>query len=220
MNPPYGGAEQDSIKSNFPVDMRSSETADLFMALIMRRLKQKGRVGVVIPDGFLFGADGPKLAIKEKLLNEFTLHTVIRLPSGVFAPYASITTNLLFFDNSGPTKETWFYRVDPPSGLKTFSKTRQFIAAYLDGVREWLKDKREISENGFDKAKRYSFEELKSRDYNLDLCGYPHEGDEILSPDELIPLIAAKRAELDKTLADILAFLGPLDDQSGDMAGK
>lgn len=107
MNPPYGGSELESIKANFPLELRSSETADLFMALIMHRLKDKGRAAVILPDGFLFGTDGAKLALKHKLLTEYNLHTVIRLPKSVFAPYTSITTNILFFDKTGPTKETF-----------------------------------------------------------------------------------------------------------------
>lgn len=99
MNPPYGGSTEASVKSNFPMEMRSSETADLFMVLIMYRLKTGGRAGVIVPDGFLFGTDGAKLAIKTKMLKDFNLHTVIRLPGSIFSPYTSIATNILFFDN-------------------------------------------------------------------------------------------------------------------------
>ena len=96
MNPPYGGSTEASVKSNFPMEMRSSETADLFMVLIMYRLKAGGRAGVIVPDGFLFGTDGAKLAIKTKMLKDFNLHTVIRLPGSIFSPYTSIATNILF----------------------------------------------------------------------------------------------------------------------------
>ena len=99
MNPPYGGSTGMNAKLNFPMNMQSSETADLFIVLIMYRLKKMGRAGVIIPDGFLFGTDGAKLAIKQKLLREFNLHTVIRLPGSIFSPYTSIATNILFFDN-------------------------------------------------------------------------------------------------------------------------
>ena len=109
MNPPYGGNEKADIKSNFPSDLASSETADLFMSVIMYRLKKNGRAAVILPDGFLFGTDNAKVAIKKKLLSEFNLHTVIRMPHSVFAPYTSITTNILFFENTGATTETWFY---------------------------------------------------------------------------------------------------------------
>lgn len=116
MNPPYGGSEKESVKVNFPTELRSSETADLFMNVIMYRLKKEGRAAVILPDGFLFGTDNGKFNIKKKLMNEFNLHTVVRMPHSVFAPYTPIRTNILFFDNTEPTKETWFYRVDMPEG--------------------------------------------------------------------------------------------------------
>lgn len=106
MNPPYGGSEKADVKNHFPDDLASSETADLFMSVIMYRLKQNGRAAVILPDGFLFGTDNAKVNIKKKLLREFNLHTIIRLPGSVFSPYTSITTNILFFDNTHPTEET------------------------------------------------------------------------------------------------------------------
>ena len=108
MNPPYGGSEKADVKNHFPDDLASSETADLFLSVIMYRLKKNGRAAVILPDGFLFGTDNAKVNIKKKLLGEFDLHTVIRLPGSVFAPYTSITTNILFFDRTHPTEETWF----------------------------------------------------------------------------------------------------------------
>ena len=114
MNPPYGGTEKKSVQQNFPSELRNSETADLFMVEILYRLKHNGRVGIVLPDGFLFGSDNTKIAIKKKLMEECNLHTIIRLPGTIFAPYTGIATNLLFFDKTGPTKETWFYRMDLP----------------------------------------------------------------------------------------------------------
>ncbi|MDU2544743.1 MAG: class I SAM-dependent DNA methyltransferase, partial [Finegoldia magna] len=124
MNPPYGGSEKEDVKNHFPQDLASSETADLFMSVIMYRLKENGRAAVILPDGFLFGSDNAKLNIKKNLLNNFNLHTIIRMPNSVFAPYTSITTNILFFDNAGETKETWYYRMDMPEGYKNFSKTK------------------------------------------------------------------------------------------------
>lgn len=105
MNPPFGGSELPIIKQNFPTDLRSSETADLFLALIMYRIKDNGKVGVILPDGFLFGNDGAKLNIKKRMLKDFNLHTIIRLPGSIFSPYTSIATNILFFDKTGPTKK-------------------------------------------------------------------------------------------------------------------
>ena len=114
MNPPYGGSEKNDVKNHFPADLASSETADLFMSVIMYRLKENGRAAVILPDGFLFGTDNAKVAIKTKLFSEFNVHTIIRMPGSVFSPYTSITTNILFFDHTGPTEETWFYRLDMP----------------------------------------------------------------------------------------------------------
>ena len=212
MNPPYGGNEKADIKSNFPSDLASSETADLFMSVIMYRLKKNGRAAVILPDGFLFGTDNAKVAIKKKLLSEFNLHTVIRMPHSVFAPYTSITTNILFFENTGATTETWFYRLDMPDGYKNFSKTKPMKVEHFAPVIEWWNDRKEISEDGFDKAKKYTAQELADRNYNIDLCGYPHEEEEILPPKELIQQYQEKRASLnadiDRILAEITSILG------------
>ena len=212
MNPPYGGSEKTEVKNHFPADLASSETADLFMSVIMYRLKKNGRAAVILPDGFLFGTDNAKVAIKQKLLSEFNLHTVIRMPHSVFAPYTSITTNILFFDRTGPTKETWFYRLDMPEGYKNFSKTKPMKLEHFDPAVEWWNNRQEISEDGFDKAKKYTVEELTTRNYNIDLCGYPHEEEEILPPKELIQQYQEKRASLnadiDRILVQITEILG------------
>lgn len=212
MNPPYGGNEKEGVKQNFPADLRSSETADLFMSVIMYRLKQNGRCAIILPDGFLFGTDNAKMAIKEKLLSEFNLHTVIRMPHSVFAPYTSITTNILFFDQTHPTTETWFYRLDMPEGYKNFSKTKPMKLEHFAPAVEWWDNREEITIDGFDKAKKYTVEELKARSYNIDLCGYPHEEEEILPPKELIQQYQEKRASLnadiDRILAQITDILG------------
>ena len=134
MNPPYGGNEKTEVKNHFPADLASSETADLFMSVIMYRLKKNGRAAVILPDGFLFGTDNAKVAIKKKLFSEFNLHTVIRMPHSVFAPYTSITTNILFFDHTKPTEETWFYRLDMPDGYKNFSKTKPMELKHLSFI--------------------------------------------------------------------------------------
>lgn len=212
MNPPYGGSEKESIKSNFPADLRSSETADLFIAVIMYRLKATGRCAVIIPDGFLFGTDNAKVAIKKKMLEEFNLHTVIRMPGSIFAPYTSITTNILFFDHSKPTAETWFYRLDMPEGYKHFSKTKPMKIEHFAPAIEWWNNRKEIIEDGFDKAKCYKVSELVVKNYNIDLCGFPHEEEEILPPKELIQQYQERRAslnaEIDRTLAEIQKILG------------
>ena len=213
MNPPYGGSEKAEVKNHFPNDLASSETADLFMAVIMYRLMENGRAAVILPDGFLFGTDNAKVNIKKKLLSEFNLHTVIRMPGSVFAPYTSITTNILFFDRTGPTKETWFYRLDMPTDRKHFSKTKPMELKHFDPVVEWWNDRQEITLDGFDKAKCYTAEQITDElGYNLDQCGYPHKEEEILAPMDLMQRYQEKRAslnaEIDRVLAELSALLG------------
>ena len=204
MNPPYGGSEKNDVKNHFPADLASSETADLFMSVIMYRLKQTGRAAVILPDGFLFGTDNAKISIKKKLLKEFNLHTIIRMPNSVFAPYTSITTNILFFDHKGPTKETWFYRLDMPEGYKHFSKTKPMKLEHFQPVKEWWNNRHEITVDGFDKSKCYTAEQLIETNYNLDLCGYPHIEEEILDPHDLILQYQEKRAGLNATIDTVL----------------
>lgn len=213
MNPPYGGSEKADVKNHFPDDLASSETADLFLSVIMYRLKKNGRAAVILPDGFLFGTDNAKVNIKKKLLGEFDLHTVIRLPGSVFAPYTSITTNILFFDRTHPTEETWFYRLDMPEGYKHFSKTKPMKAEHFAPAVEWWSNRREIAEDGFPKAKKFTARQLAEElGYNFDLCGYPHAEEEILDPLDLIQRYQEERAslnaEIDRVLAEITAILG------------
>lgn len=221
MNPPYGGSTEASVKSNFPMEMRSSETADLFMVLIMYRLKVGGRAGVIVPDGFLFGTDGAKLAIKTKMLKDFNLHTVIRLPGSIFSPYTSIATNILFFNNEKAedapegysTKGTWFYRLDMPEGYKHFSKTKSMKLEHCNPIKKWWNDRKEIIvDDGNEKSRYFSVEELIANDCNFDLCKFPKDEEEILPPAELLADYYKKRRaldhEIDKTLAEIQKILG------------
>lgn len=221
MNPPYGGSTEASVKSNFPMEMRSSETADLFMVLIMYRLKAGGRAGVIVPDGFLFGTDGAKLAIKTKMLKDFNLHTIIRLPGSIFSPYTPIATNILFFDNEKAedapegysTKGTWFYRLDMPEGYKHFSKTKSMKLEHCNPIKEWWNDRKEIIvDDGNEKSRYFSVEELIANDCNFDLCKFPKDEEEILPPAELLADYYKKRRaldhEIDKTLAEIQRILG------------
>ena len=208
MNPPYGGSEKADVKNHFPSDLASSETADLFMSVIMYRLKQNGRVAVILPDGFLFGTDNAKVNIKKKLLSEFNLHTVIRMPGSVFAPYTSITTNILFFDRTGATKETWFYRLDMPEGYKHFSKTKPMKLEHFAPVVEWWNNRQEITVDGFDKAKRFTVQQLADEfGYNLDQCGYPHIEEEILPPMDLIQRYQEKRASLNAMVDHVVSHI-------------
>ena len=213
MNPPYGGSEKEDIKQNFPADLKSSETADLFIAVILYRLKKNGRAAVIIPDGFLFGNDNAKINLKKKLLTEYNLHTVVRLPQSVFSPYTSITTNILFFNNEEPTGKTWFYRVDIPDGIKHFSKTKPMKLSDFDDCVAWWNDRKEIAdEEGNPKAKCFTSQELIEGGYNLDLCGYPHEEEEILSIKETIinykKHSEATEEKINSTLAKITKILG------------
>ena len=221
MNPPYGGSTDASVKGNFPMDMRSSETADLFMVLIMYRLKRNGRAAVIVPDGFLFGVDGAKLAIKTKMLREFNLHTIIRLPGSIFSPYTSIATNILFFNNERAdgaseqyaTKETWFYRLDMPEGYKHFSKTKPMKLEHCKPIEEWWNDRKEIIvEEGNEKSRKFTAEELIALDCNFDQCKFPKDDEEVLPPAELLADYFKKRKaldhEIDKTLAEIQKILG------------
>jgi type I restriction enzyme M protein len=205
MNPPYGGSEKKDVMSHFPDDLADSETADLFMSVILYRLKAGGRAAVVLPDGFLFGTDNTKVNIKKKLMAECDLHTIIRLPGSVFAPYTSITTNILFFDRTHPTEKTWFYRLDMPEGYKHFSKTKPMRLEHFDPVKAWWDDRQEIIEDGFPKAKCYTAEEIAAGGYNLDLCGFPHKEEEILEPMELIQKYQKQRKSLNDDIDKILA---------------
>lgn len=184
------------------------------MVEILYRLKKGGRVAIVLPDGFLFGSDNSKTNIKKKLMEECNLHTIIRLPKSCFAPYTSIATNLLFFDKTGKTKETWLYRMDMPEGYKNFSKTKPLQRVHMNCIDEWWNNRVEIKDGDTDtfKARKYTFEEIEKLGFNLDLCGYPTKEEVILSPEETISNFKARRQELDEhmdaKLQTILSLLG------------
>ncbi|QOK29913.1 SAM-dependent DNA methyltransferase (plasmid) [Cytobacillus oceanisediminis] len=179
-NPPFGGVEEEGIQANFPTAFRTKETADLFMILIMTLLNDGGRGAVVLPDGFLFG-EGVKTRIKEKLLEECNLHTIVRLPNGVFAPYTGIRTNLLFFTKGEPTKEIWYFEHPYPEGQKSYSKTRPIRLEEFNREKEWW-DKREENEYAW----MLTIDEVKSNNYNLDIKN-PHATEEkLLDPEEAL----------------------------------
>ncbi|MBO6304519.1 MAG: SAM-dependent DNA methyltransferase [Selenomonadaceae bacterium] len=214
MNPPYGGHEQEGIQVNFPSKLRSSETANLFMIEILYRLKNNGRCGVVLPDGFLQNDDASLIAIKKKLFDECDVHTIIRLPSSCFAPYTSIATNLLFFDKRGGTKETWFYRFDLPSGQKFSMKKNPITREKLGDIDKWWDNRVEIKDEKEDesltttyKAKCVSIDEIAEGNYNLDFCGFPNEEKIILSPEETIEHFKKERDRLDKKLDEKLKVI-------------
>lgn len=180
-NPPFGGIEEDGIQVNFPQQFQTKETADLFMVLLMYLLKDNGRAAIVLPDGFLFG-EGVKTTIKEKLLEEFNLHTIVRLPKGVFSPYTDINTNLLFLEKGKPTKEIWYFEHPLPEGYKNYTKTKPIRIKEFELEKQWWNNR---EENEY--AWKVSIEEIKKRNYNLDIKNpNKDEPDEILSSSELI----------------------------------
>ena len=165
-NPPFGGAEEDGIEKNFPNEFQTRETADLFLILITKLLRDEGRCGIVLPDGFLFG-EGVKTRIKEKLLSEFNLHTIVRLPNGVFNPYTGIRTNLLFFEKGKPTKDIWYFEHPLPEGYKTYNKGKPIQIKEFDLEKEWWKDR---DNKKFQKyCWKVSIDEIHKRGFNLDI---------------------------------------------------
>lgn len=190
-NPPFGGIEEDGVEINFPEKFRTKETADLFMVLLMYLLEDGGRAGIVLPDGFLFG-EGVKTAIKEKLLEEFNLHTIVRLPNGVFAPYTGINTNLLFFEKGKPTEEIWYFEHPLPEGYKNYTKTKPIRLEEFDFEKQWWNDR---VENEY--AWKASIDEIKQRNYNLDLKNPSSSvNEESRSLTEIISSLKASQAEV------------------------
>jgi len=193
-NPPFGGREEDGIETNFPKHFQTRETADLFLALIVRLLKPGGRAAVVLPDGSLFG-EGVKTHIKEHLMEECNLHTILRLPNSVFKPYASIGTNLLFFEKGEPTKDIWFYEHRVPEGQKAYSMTKPIRFEHLQGCIDWWGGTKRKGRAETPLAWKVMAEDVKARDYNLDIKN-PHtiagdHGD----PEELLASLNAAEAE-------------------------
>jgi len=162
-NPPFGGMEEDGIENNFPGAFRTRETADLFLFLIIEMLKDRGRAAVVLPDGTLFG-EGIKTRLKEKLLEECNLHTIVRLPKGVFGPYTPIKTNLFFFEKGKPTQEIWYYEHVYPEGYKNYSKTKPIRIEEFDVEKSWWNNR---CENDF--AWKIGINDIKASNYNLDV---------------------------------------------------
>lgn len=219
MNPPYGGTEKKSVQQNFPTNLRNSETADLFMVEILYRLKENGKVGIVLPDGFLEGTDNAKIEIKKKLFEECNLHTIIRLPNSVFKPYASVPTNLLFFDKTCKTDSIWYYRFDLPGGYKAFSKTKPIELKHFNEVVKWWNDRTEIKDIKEDdslketwKSKKIGLQEIISSNYNMDFCGYPLKEEVVLSPKDTMIEFINKREKLEKILdskiEEIISIIG------------
>ncbi len=184
-NPPFGGREEDGIESNFPKHFQTRETADLFLALIIRILKPDGRAAVVLPDGSLFG-EGVKTRLKEHLMEECNLHTIVRLPNSVFKPYASIGTNLLFFEKGKPTREIWFYDHRVPVGQKAYSMTKPIRVEHLNPCVDWWGGPKRKGRAETEVAWKVTAEEVKARGYNLDFKNPHTVVDDHGDPEELL----------------------------------
>ena len=193
-NPPFGGKEEDGIESNFPQHFRTRETADLFLALIIRLLKPGGRAAVVLPDGSLFG-EGVKTRLKEHLMAECDLHTIVRLPNSVFKPYASIGTNLLFFEKGEPTKDIWFYEHRVPEGQKAYSMTKPICFEHLQACIDWLGGPKREGCEETERAWKVTEEEVKARGYNLDIKNPHTQEDDYGDPKELLAKLNAAEAD-------------------------
>lgn len=193
-NPPFGGKEEDGIESNFPPQFRTRETADLFLALIIRLLRKGGVAAVVLPDGSLFG-EGVKTRLKEHLLEECNLHTIVRLPNSVFKPYASIGTNLLFFEKGEPTKEVWYFEHQVPAGQKAYSMTKPVRLEHFQPCMDWWGGADREGRVEGPQAWKVSIEDIKARGYNLDIKNPHSETEDHGDPEELLRELDAVEAE-------------------------
>lgn len=205
-NPPFGGKEEDGIETNFPQHFRTKETADLFLALFIRLLKNGGRAAIVLPDGSLFG-EGVKTRLKEHLLEECNLHTVVRLPNSVFKPYASIGTNLLFFEKGTPTKEVWYYEHRVPEGQKAYSMTKPIKVEHLQGCVDWWGGAEREDRQEIPQAWRVSIEDIKARGYNLDIKNPHTVADDHGDPEALLADLHSAEAETVKLRDQLKAIL-------------
>lgn len=212
-NPPFGGTEEDGIENNFPANFRTRETADLFMALIIKLLKNHGRAAVVLPDGFLFG-EGMKTRLKQELLEKCNLNTIVRLPNNVFAPYTGIKTNILFFtkkpESEQPgTEHVWFYEHPYPEGVTSYNKTKPMRFEEFESEIAWWGNE----EDGFqdrvetEQAWQVSIDDIKARNYNLDIKN-PHVGEQVShDPEELLRAYAQQQSEIQKLRDQLKAIL-------------
>ncbi|SDE88910.1 type I restriction enzyme M protein [Rhodospira trueperi] len=205
-NPPFGGKEEDGIEANFPQHFRTRETADLFLALIIRLLKPGGRAAVVLPDGTLFG-EGVKTRLKEHLMTECNLHTIVRLPNSVFRPYASIGTNLLFFEKGRPTRDIWFWEHRVPEGQKAYSMTRPIRLEHLDDCAAWWGGPKREGRVETERAWRVTAEEVKGRGYNLDIKNPHTVAEDHGDPETLLADLTAAEAEVAALRGQIKAVL-------------
>ena len=209
-NPPFGGKEEPGIESNFPKHFQTRETADLFLALIIRLLKPGGRAAVVLPDGSLFG-EGVKTRLKEHLMEECNLHTIVRLPNSAFRPYASIGTNLLFFEKGEPTKDIWFWEHQVTEGQKAYSMTRPIRHEHFAGCTDWWGGAKRIGREEGDRAWKVGVEVIRERGYNLDIKNPHTDVENYGDPETLLAeltrvetKVTALRDQLKNVLAEAL----------------
>lgn len=220
-NPPFGGTEEDGIEKNFPSEMQTRETADLFLQLIVEVLKDGGRAAVVLPDGTLFG-EGVKTKIKKLLTEECNLHTIVRLPNGVFNPYTGIKTNLLFFTKGQPTKDIWFYEHPYPEGIKNYSKTKPMKFEEFQTEIDWWGSE----EDGFasrvenEHAWKVSIKEVIQRNFNLDIKN-PHEDEQVShDPKELLAQYQTQQNEIQALRDQLKGILSGALSSGGSVTGK
>jgi type I restriction enzyme M protein len=203
-NPPFGGIEEDGTESNFPQKFRTKETADLFLALIIRLLKDGGRCAVVLPDGTLFG-EGIKTRIKEELMERCNLHTIVRLPNGVFNPYTGIKTNILFFEKGTATKDVWYFEHPYPEGVKSYNKGKPIHIKEFDLEKAWWNNRED--EQYAQHAWKLSAEDIKARNYNLDIKNPHQESDDLASPEELLAQYNETSTKVSSIQAEIISVL-------------
>ncbi|MFE7796437.1 N-6 DNA methylase [Nocardia sp. NPDC057440] len=204
-NPPFGGEEEKSVADRFPKGIATRETAWLFVYSVIERLKSGGRCAIVLPNGSLFETRSAAKQIKEKLLKECNLHTIVRLPQGVFAPYTQIPANLLFFEKTGPTEETWFYEIPTPVGRRGYTKTKPMRREEFAGCTAWWGGKAREGREDSEHAWKVSSKEIKGRNFNLDLSN-PNTANDLAHrpPAELV-------GDLIKTEKEILGLLEEIE---------
>jgi type I restriction enzyme M protein len=207
-NPPFGGEEEEGIQKNFPSSTQTSETALLFLQTIQRLLKSGGRCGMVVPNSVLFDERATPRRIKQRLLQECTLHTIVRMPPGVFAPYTAIPTNLLFFDKTGPTKEVWFYDHPLPEGRKSYAKTKPLIFEEFAACQRWWGGRDRHGRTETERAWRVSIADIESENFNLDRKN-PNRVDDLshLPPQQLIADLLDKERRIRDLLLEIQGHL-------------
>jgi type I restriction enzyme M protein len=201
-NPPFGGVEEDGIENNFPTEFRTKETADLFLVLVMELLKDGGRAAIVLPDGTLSG-EGVKTKIKKKMLEECNLHTILRLPKSVFAPYTTIATNVLFLTKGEQTKDIWFFEHKLPEGVKAYNKTKPMRLEEFDNEKAWWANRQEGEQSW-----KVAAEEIAKNNYNLDIKNPNAPSEAHDDPDELLKLYQVAQQNVQELQERLKALLG------------